>query len=681
MLIDKIEDKKRRLEIFDVVRREISPSLFPFLFDFLGSGRELTASRFDPDHLAQDATLICKLAGILVQAQWYALRCQRRDEEIPPAVDHLLLQFWAGHQPYSAGLAISLLHEVSLAPPSSTFHQMVHSPKVFVEWRRLLTTKTRRVKQFLNDLGKVDVHHCFLSLIEALPLLRVVSYRDGWFTIPTGSVPEFPFVYWSPSRTRPLFLHGFEDVDSKPSVIFEDPYSDYIEEVDLSGGGDNIEPYRLMRQVLGLPHVKPGILYLFGPGYDNIQNLAKVIAASPASVIKRLRDIFGESGIESTDAQPAEDFVTLLLARCGPAEVLTTIFKEFRENQFEHYLQVLDDRGEANKVTWMRRYEEEWERKEKSLRGYLDLDSVLRKEVADRMNVETRCWAVLSAAGFQLDERSLDYVETIGMRLQMVKRFLANYHTREWNIDTTGINVGKLIERTLRFLVCFYAGLIGYHKSSEGSSDRDENERRMVAAASACYEEVSYATAGTLIARFRDQVIASSKMEYVYGLLRRPHICDIKKLKALMPDTWISVLNRIKHDPLKKNPLPPVTSDEVVQFATTTLSLFRFLICGREVTEPDAINFVDKEPVYPQVVSFREARRQRDGLVIYNYELDQVEGAKRGAGIKILTPREYSPNQQYYCIPVKGRSTREWLVDPLLIRCHVFDKIFRETTD
>jgi hypothetical protein len=155
-------------------------------------------------------------------------------------------------------------------------------------------------------------------------------------------------------------------------------------------------------------------------------------------------------------------------------------------------------------------------------------------------------------------------------------------------------------------------------------------------------------------------------------LLGRGQVCALSKFnKRYATNDWVSVFNRLKHD--KANEVSP---EEMVGFVDQTVSLFKFFRDGKELSKVRAI--FEGVPVYPMVVSFREQHRKRDGFVIYNYKIHSLDGTEAGYDVKILTPHEYVPNEEYYCIPFYKRSTDEWLLDPFLIRCSKFNSVLNE---
>jgi len=90
------------------------------------------------------------------------------------------------------------------------------------------------------------------------------------------------------------------------------------------------EQYEVMRQVLGFRTVKPGMLYLFGTGYEHVRSLAKVIAASPPDVIRRLRNPKEISTSKLMKERRAEDYIISCLRNWGPPSSAAQLFQGTR---------------------------------------------------------------------------------------------------------------------------------------------------------------------------------------------------------------------------------------------------------------------------------------------------------------------------------------------------------------
>lgn len=88
------------------------------------------------------------------------------------------------------------------------------------------------------------------------------------------------------------------------------------------------------------------------------------------------------------------------------------------------------------------------------------------------------------------------------------------------------------------------------------------------------------------------------------------------------------------------------------------------------------------ECIFPIVASVKEARIKRDHIAIVGYEMIRGKGRKKSQISHILTSRTLEVND-YYCIPKYRNSGeyRNWMVEPLLIRCDKFTEILNKTKE
>lgn len=673
----------RRAAAAAAVEKGVSRSLFPLLFSALPSGGGPTQLDFHPDKMASNASTCCKLAGLLIQACWCRLR-EKQSEAIPPAINDMLRQIWAGNRSYTEGSALSLLQQAGAAPAGSQFRKFVKDCKIFVEWRDLLVdAKKRRFKEYHHLFRDFDKFGKFVELIGAIPLLREVEYDAGkrQFRLPLGEIDTFPFIFESSALEQPLFLLRFARPEKNPIIVFEDPFSSYTEEVRLEEEPDQLSSYDLIRRVIGLDGVQVprGDIFFFGAGYDNLRNLAGIIAdkaVTPRDVLETTLEECGEEAqvkgqyvrmLRGDEEEAIVNCITLVFIEFGPAHLLKKLFRS-NKKLFERYLAELSRLGETKiePVELMKQYENELRRKQACIDRYLQLDSDLERNMQKTFKVDTQCWGILSAIGVNSDWGG-QYVESLPMRIKMLEKCRKDFLTEKISLHDAVIKANHVTERTFRFLICFYAGLFGYYKSWEkGHGDFEKSERCMIKEAAARYSQIDRMSAGALVGAFRSFCLEAQNSAVIYDLLGRRSICDPKVLAGPAIDNELGTINRGKHDKLDK---PPLTRQDVVELLDQTLNLFRYLRDGRD----------EEGPVYPHVVSFREARHKRGGFVIHSYTMvsHDTKGEEEEQ-INILTPREFSASEQYYCIPLEDRAIQHNWLEPFLIECTEFDRIFLE---
>lgn len=643
---------------------------------------------FSEGDLPTTAELLCKLSALLLQAYWLVLKRDSRQGEVPREFEYIASQIWAGHWDFTEGMAISILRDACMAPASSSIAALIRNADVFDKWREMIQHRSIRYKRIVNILDSGDWYGRFAELLEALPILGVASYEGESFRFKDSlPVPAFPFMFKSQQLETPLFLYSFKPVDARAAILFEDPYSDYTEEVQLDDQPDLRNSFDSIRQALGLERVRRGYVCLFGNDYQNLTDLAWAISSATGDTldgfIRRFKDETDERVSGQLEYLEDIDVVTLAIATDGPTRVLRRLLRGREHELFVKYLDYLKRRKGDKQVSkdWGAFFEKHFQRRTSNAEPFLGADGEIKRKVIENIKLDTMCWCLIKAAGLKIDAPP-GYIESIGMHTKMVKKLWDKYSRKEIQKETLILDVAKIFERIHRFLICFYSGARGYYASyCRNAADFDSHEASMLAAAKDTYQNIKEATPGTLAKGFREICKSLSKSEELKVLFGRDRICREKDYNKLVEE-WFAPVNPTKHDKtelfFKEKELRPIIKNinyqSVKAFVDTTLELLEFLKDG---IVPGRVNSGDiAEPIYPMVVSFREEHRKRDGFSIYNYRVhltDSLSQEQDDTGdVKILTSREHLSNEQYYCVPCRGKTTSEWWLDPFLIRCNKF---------
>jgi hypothetical protein len=686
-------------------RARVSRSLFPLIFPDRQGGKP-SSSDFDIDFLPMTATVICKLAGIFLQAYWFQLRSIRPEErptdrQIPPRLDDIITQLWGGHQTYTNAFALSILHTASVCAESPIFSQLVSNPKIIVRWTSLINRRKAQYRLYEQELDSEDWHKLFSELLEALSILNRVEYRDRriyFKLLGESSIPAFPFIYYAQDSEKPLFLRRFKLSQREVDIQFEELQTGTTVDALLEGNEINRERYRAIREILGLHDVPERIVYLFGSGYEHIQRLATAIAdAQPGTqrgrVLQRLRDAHGSQFKEIAEKFPI-DFVSLLIAEHGPIRIADEVLDD-KGILLGEYLDYLERNAWAEAATWLERKEKKLKTRRARIRDYVKLDPTYRDMLEKKLEKDVQVWCLTAAVGLQ-GEGPPRYVESIDIRIKMLKRWYGELPVSgkaNKEIDHFIVNTNRLVERTFKFLILFYRGMDVYFESIKLDRNRtrvnyskhekrmlDEVRQRLNLVRQTLEEKEAAAlnesSAGFLVTEFRKVIFELNGAESIKVLLGRDRILDINKYDELLEDedwrkNWRKFFNRTKHD------LPPVEEDEMPWFFKRTMDIFNLLRYGSIAHDKP----YTLEPIYPMVISFRELRRNRDGMLVYSYELSAIEEnelPRDGRRVSILTPREYVTHEEYYCVPHLTRSTMTWWLEPFLVRCGTFDKIMKD---
>ena len=669
----------KAIQARSIVDNCVNHTLFPFLFVRLDKDGLPTPLDFELRELPRTISIFCKFSGLLVQAYWLATKRDKKQGEIPSRLDGLLLQIWAGYQKYWEPVATSVLLEASLAPDGSWLAENVRSADVFRRCHDLLSLRHQRFRAF--DSVTFDLYQLFTDVLTALPLLANTACVDEEFHLGGKSVPVFPLVYRSDQVSHPLFLYRFEQEKSKSQVIFEDPRSSYYEELSFRQYPALREPYALIRRFLEIEDVSEGIVFLFGGGYEHIQNLAYAItfAQGPGcqnrieELLKRRRThVWHESmnkGRKPTKQPRREDLVTFLLAADGPLETMAFLLEGYQDLYHSYLAYLATERKLGTVESWEGELQETIAAKERAIKLLIDEQEQDRSYCAAHLNA--KCSIVLRAAGFPVLQQE-EHVESIDKNIDSLNKLKDGFLQGKYTSETACLRAARNLERVFRFLICFYSGLQVLNRAiNKWRDDTQIHEQKMLQAVRSTFNRVKEFTPGQLFGEFGN--LLSQCQEFSESLLERSCVCNVRRFNQLTGAPWLRVLNRVKHETVAED---QVTSEEVLAFLEGAIELLQFLRDG----STDAIDLPSLEPVYPLVISFREAHRKRDGFLIYTYQIYSV-GERQGAEVNILTPREYIPNEQYYCIPLYNRSTQHWWLDPLLIRRRTLDRTLAEGDD
>lgn len=691
-------------DVLNSTRQHIDETLLPLVL-LNREKADLSLDDFSIDVLPVTATIVCKFAALMVQAYWLEQKSITRDESrtdlrLPPRLDDIVSQLWAGHQTHTNAFALSILHTASLSPDSSLISRLVNNPRVIVRWTKLIKLRKAQYRAFEQELDSDDWYLRFKELLQALPVLNAVKYENHRLQLRLLGekvwIPEFPFLHFPENSLVPRYLRGFSAAHRDHSIQFEDPLKGIPIDSALETNDDR-ERYRAIRTILGAEEVPERIVYLFGGGYEHIQRLAEAIADvdTGSNRARALDKIKKEHCSEYREIDPDKftiDFVTLLIADKGPNCVAHEVLDD-NPTLLDEYLVYFQNNGLGEASKWRAEMEHQIATRKAHIREYLRVDPDYRASLERKLEKEIRVWCLTAAAGLQSEEPPT-YVESINLHLRMFKSWSEAYWRSKEGNDEISLVLGdtnKISERIFKFLILFYRGVQAYHESMNADSryvagNHDKHEKRMLEAISQLWDGNHYPSlrrmsTGMLVGQFREVLRDFNGSAIVKTLFGRDTLLDLSVYEQLTgpqdsESAWVTFFNRQKHD------LPPVESDEMPSFMEKTkaiLKTFRYGYAGVSDEIPYTL-----EPIYPMVISFRELHRNRDGMLVYSYELSSIDeqpmpsaADQKERAISIITPREYIPNEEYYCIPHRTRSTKKWWLEPFLVRCSSFDKVLQ----
>jgi hypothetical protein len=298
------------------------------------------------------------------------------------------------------------------------------------------------------------------------------------------------------------------------------------------------------------------------------------------------------------------------------------------------------------------------------------------------------------------------FVESLPMRISSLKKI-----TLTDTLYTQGIKISKILEKTFRFIIPFYCGIIAFQRckdnallksesQNDGNINYEECEAAFFSAARAKAEELARATLGQLVESFREfagslrqddgkrqRVTEDGKA--LKAAIGRDYFCSLKtfnkiislkaggyfngEIKEIESDI-VGYINNIKHENGKEGDVFYLSEEFVLKVKQLLYYFIYNEDFEREMVLGQQISY---DPIYPYVVRYTEKSENRDGYQINGFSIfyDADNGVKE---VKILSDRKYQINEKYYCIPNVTMSNSRWWIEPFLINCRKYDDLLRD---
>ena len=271
---------------FDETINRIDSSLYPLLFQ--SGGDNLSRYFFsDENLLVQAAETIIKFSSLVIQIYWLKITSEHgHKDKISPELDRILKQIWAGHLKHSTGHASSILHYASISDKNTHIGKLVENPTILIKWNEIISVKDGFYKKYEELLLANDIYELYVDLIQALPVLNRVTYKNDKFILRDFNnikIDSFPFLHYFKSYyDNPLMLFGITQKENSAVLIFEEPHHSEKFEFEISAtlNSSSYEKYNWIKTIMGFDSVKnvsEGLAYLFDGGYKHIHNIAKAI--------------------------------------------------------------------------------------------------------------------------------------------------------------------------------------------------------------------------------------------------------------------------------------------------------------------------------------------------------------------------------------------------------------------
>ncbi len=108
-----------------------------------------------------------------------------------------------------------------------------------------------------------------------------------------------------------------------------------------------------------------------------------------------------------------------------------------------------------------------------------------------------------------------------------------------------------------------------------------------------------------------------------------------------------------------------------------SLELLYFLRTGKTESVSKGTNVYGS--VVPLIASYNRGDQSRGGYQTAMFALvidPQGTGTLEDVHVSVLSEFIYNMTSKYYCMPHVGRATKRWWIDPLILKCQLFDDIF-----
>lgn len=671
----------------------INSSLFPLIFDL--SLKDYTKENFERlSEIVRIAEVLIKFSSLMVQVYWLKITSLNilNDIEynISQELDHILNQIWAGHLKHTSGSSNSILQHTAALPQTSILGRSVLNPYIFIKWRKLISLKDSYYKRFEYELNEGSVPNDFVLLIQSLPILKRIRFQKGKLTLTdfdNCEIDPFPFIKFFSDYKNPLYLYEIKQKNHEVVLSYEEPYDSEVFEYLISQNQNPSENEKFLwiRKIKGFEDVKnvqESIVYLFESGYKHIFNIANAIISKTgnrASIKKYLIDL-KDTYKEIDPEQYPLDFLTLVLADLGPLHVLRQILGK-NEEFLQDYLDYFENKGYKSKQYWIDQMQLYIDDKTNRYRDLIGMDDrMLNGIIKDQINADASIWCMLKAAG-TIVQTNEGIIDPISRRLHVLYTYKKDKSGNNNNL----IEANKIFERTYKFLIIFYTAISKMHfsiKDKEDSSefiDVDYLLNELFGELEEKYKEICRMSFGSLMKTFREEFVNCHKGSIEYEAMKRFFGHNINDLVMKNRSHYEKIdniaTNWIKHDII----VDKCKKEKTEELFENAIQLFTFLQYGD-------FNIHDSEeytltPIYPMVISFREAHRNREGMNVYHYEIlsfdtNSSKTQNPQNSIKILTEQKYYQNENYYCIPNTNKSSKQWWIDPFLIQCSKFDDLF-----
>lgn len=462
---------------------------------------------------------------------------------------------------------------------------------------------------------------------------------------------------------------------------------------------------------------------LYALDFKYIKNLALAVSDVITLETKRkinahyavkYNDIF-ELGYKGFNEINWDNVLTILMFEEGPSNVLEFVldsdgfcFERILRNLAIRY----NDADFAERA--MTFYTMEQAREMEAMNNHIEVNTSFVKNIIEINKILMAKAIVNELATLEKRQKVSNacFVESLPMRIKNLNDAINSSDS----VFDRVLAINRSLEKTFRYLLPFYYGLIAYTKTKNKLASELQNQKLSVdeyelgkkkvyflceadfkRAAADKAKDLARKSLGELIQEFRTfaELLYKEKGHVLeiteagrclHETIGRSYFCSMKTFKEILKiDTSgmleayaksdysiVSYINDVKHS--KKG--GAVTNIILFnQFLLKVKELFYFLTYNedylREMLLGQQISY---DPVYPYVVQYEEKSERRDCCDINSFSVYLTEDSGKKE-IKILSDKDYVINEKYYCIPNVSTSNSRWWIEPFLINCREYDQL------
>jgi len=660
---------------------------------------------------------LIKFSGVLFHLLWVQSKAYK-SLFISSELEDCFQLFWNGKYINNSAFPLQIIDYANQSLNKDFKEYLVKQSDVYAKWAIIINQYMNMEYKEFNDLN-----HPYYELLEelliSLPILKnslIEKDNDGTINLAiriskknTIMTEVYPIVKEYDSHdNKYLYLHNVRKEENDYIFTYTTIDGDVVQS---ESSRSNKKFYPCWLNIIGKVE-ENGMNHfvlnkLVGNSYNIINKLgycfSDVNQKSPER-LKMQEELFYEFRDELEDMKcnnrPILDKYTALLLRVGSTQVVRHIIEQQTILYVDYLKKICND---ENKYRLYEKYiEDNIQEQNNIIDRYfrVDIEKNGIRDIKKKRKIDIICAVIMMAAG----DEGINipcYVETLIDKIEILKKLKCND-----NMTGKVVDAGKMLERTIRFLIVYYTMLVSYAQvffiESKQSADVniiiEKSEKEAQKVIKKTVKELQAMPLGLLINKLlelckelspsitndcknQENKAETQKINRVFDskvfkyeifskFTERVEMCKFQKLEELTGNLT-KYINQSKHDLLSvdyfiSNNLSNSFIDDVLKF----MDFLRYNTY--EEKEVETGRYLTYDPIYPMVVSFERVYRNKDGIILSEYKM--VTDDRLINNIKMISLYNYEAQEEYYCLPNVSKIFGEWWIEPFLIKCSFIDR-------